>query len=93
MRLQNLLGGGSFRDSCQTNKDSGQIVCKRVRMNKDGTATELAGFSMSLTGNCEKIMDNAFENEEGHLIELEKKFANRIAAKCQKSGKNIPSEF
>lgn len=78
-----------LRDSCERNKETGELTCKRTRIHADGTETELAGFTMSLDGSCNAVADSSFENEEGHLQDLEKKFVGKIIKKC----KNTPSDY
>lgn len=93
MKISNLLGSKTYRDSCTTDKTTGEVVCSRKTVHKDGTTTEIAGFRMSVTADCNPVMTVAYENEEGHLQQLEKKFAQKIIAKCSKNGRNVPAEF
>lgn len=93
MKLPRILRGAEMRDSCFRNKDTGELECTRKRINKDGTAVDIAGFKMSVDASCTAVMTEAYEHEEGHLNQLEKKFVTRTLAKCNKTGRNIPQEI
>ena len=80
-------------DSCTRNKETGELECSSKDMRKDGTAVDVAGFKMSITSACTPVMTEAYENQEGRLEALEKKFIPRTIAKCQKTGRNIPQEI
>ena len=86
-------GKGEIRDSCIRNKETGELDCERKKINKDGTTVSLAGFKMSLTADCNAVMTEAYEHADGHLADLEKKFATRVVARCNRTGKNIPQEI
>jgi hypothetical protein len=87
-----LFGGSrsNLRDSCEKNPNTGEVTCKRVRVNPDGTEVELAGFTKTVDANCNVSSSNEFENEDGQLRELESKFGNKFKAVCNK---NVPPEY
>lgn len=89
MGLFSKSNSGRIRDSCDRNPQTGEVVCKRNRVHADGTETEIAGFTMTVDASCNVVPSNEFENEEGQLNELERKFANKMKGKCQ----NTPPEY
>lgn len=91
MGIDKLIGGKRrIRDVCETNPETGETTCVRHRINPNGTSEEIAGFTMSVEGNCNPVATNVFENEEGHLAKLEGKFVHKIVGKCVK---NTPEDF
>jgi len=88
-----MLSRREIRDSCVTNKETGELECERKQVHKDGTASDIAGFKMSVTADCLPVMTEAFENEPNSLDQLEKRFASKVIAKCRKTGRNIPQEI
>lgn len=85
-----ILGNkGRVRDSCSKNPDSGEVVCKRVRVNPDNTEVEIAGFTMVADASCNPVMTDSFENEDGELNRLEQKFLPKMKSKCR----NTPSDY
>ena len=80
---------GIIRDRCDKNPDSGEVICKRVRVNPDKTEIEVAGFTMVADASCTPVTTSSFENEEGALEALEKKFVPKIIGKC----KNTPPDY
>lgn len=82
-------GKGKIRDRCVKNPETGDIVCKRTRVHSNGTEEEIAGFTMSTDGSCNATSVDSFENEEGQLDQLEKKFVPKMIAKCR----NTPQDY
>lgn len=82
-------GRGTIRDRCDKNPDTGEVICRRIRVNQDNTEVELAGFSVTADPSCRVDVSTAFENEEGQLEALEKKFLPKIKSKC----KNTPPDY
>jgi hypothetical protein len=82
-------GGGRMSDRCRQDPETGRVICERVRVNEDGTESKVAGFTVNIDANCNIYPEETFDNEEGNLAELEKKFMPKINARC----KNKPSEF
>ena len=89
MKFPKFKGGSQVKDSCQRDRETGNLTCRRVRVHADGTEQELAGFTMNLDGQCNAVADSSFENEEGQLAEIEKKFVPKIIGKC----KSTPSDY
>lgn len=83
------FGKGKIQDKCERNPDSGEIHCTRTRINPDGTAQDVAGFTMSADASCNALATSSYENEEGALEDLERKFVPRIISKC----KNTPADY
>lgn len=83
------LGRGKVRDKCERNPETGEIHCTRKRVNADGTEIDVAGFTMSADASCNAVATNSWENEDGQLEALEKKFVPRIISKC----KNTPPDY
>lgn len=79
---------GTIRDSCER-LESGEIKCKRVQVNPDGTEVDLAGFTMGVDASCNAVAVESHENEPGALNELERKFVPKIIGKCS----NRPAEY
>ena len=84
-----LFGKNKTQKRCVSDPESGQIVCKSTRINKDGSETELAGFNVRVDGGCNVNTDDMFETEEGELAELEKFAVHKIKNKC----KNTPKDY
>lgn len=86
-----LKGGrrGRIRDRCDKNPETGEVICKRTRVNADNTEVEVAGFTMASDGDCNPTQTSSYENEEGALEALEKKFVPKIVGKC----KNTPADY
>jgi len=82
-------GRDTVRDRCDKNPDTGEVICKRVRVHADRTETDIAGFTMVADATCTPVTTSSFENEEGALEELEKKFVPKIVGKC----KNTPQDY
>ena len=82
-------GRGRIKDRCDKNPNTGEVICKRVRVNADNTEVELAGFTMNADANCNPNLENVYENEDGALDALEKKFVPKIIGKC----KNTPADY
>lgn len=82
-------GGAKIRDKCERNPDTGEITCKRARVNSDGTEVDIAGFTMTADASCNAVATSSYENEDGQLADLEKKFVPKIIGKC----KNTPAEY
>jgi len=55
----------------------GEVICKRVRVNPDNTEVDVAGFTMVADASCRPTQTSSFENEEGALDALEKKFVTK----------------
>lgn len=86
------LGGGSkakVRDRCERNPDTGEVTCKRTRVHQDGTEVDIAGFTMTADASCNATATSSYENEEGQLEALEKKFVPKVIGKC----KNTPPDY
>lgn len=88
--LRKMGNKGTIRDSCIKDRNTGELVCRRVRINPDKTQVELAGFTMGVDANCQPSSGDVFENEEGALDALEKKFVPKIVGKCKT---NIPADY
>jgi len=83
--------GTKIRDFCEKNRDTGEVECKRVRVQEDGSEQDLAGFTMETDGNCSPMASREYDNEEGgHLDSLEKKFVSKFVGNCKK---NIPGDY
>lgn len=92
MGIGNVLknvGKGRIRDRCDKNVETGEVVCSRKRINADNTEVEIAGFTMASDGNCNPTQTSSYENEDGALDSLEKKFVPKIIGKC----KNTPADY
>jgi len=89
VKLPHFSKKGIQRDRCTRDKDTGTVSCKRVRVNADGTEIDVAGFTVGVDGQCTPVADDSYENEEGQLEELEKKFLPKIVGKC----KQTPPDF
>ena len=87
--LRKMGSRGKIRDRCDKNPDTGEVICRRVRVNPDNTEVEVAGFTMSADASCNPTQTSSFENEEGQLEALEKKFVPKIIGKC----KNTPPDY
>ena len=83
------MGRGRIRDRCDKNRETGEVICKRTRINPDNTEIEIAGFTMNSDANCNPNLENVYENEDGALDALEKKFVPKIIGKCR----NKPQDF
>ena len=90
MGLMDKLKRGNIRDHCHKDRETGAVVCKRVRVSQDGTEVELAGFTANVDANCNAVPEDVFENEGGQLAQLEKKFLPNIVGKCTK---NTPEDY
>jgi len=75
------LGRGDDRLRCTVQQD-GTVKCNLTREHKDGTAVDLAGFLATNDANCNIVLTESYENEEGALDRLEKKALPRIKGKC-----------
>jgi len=84
----NKFGKGSIRDRCDK-MENGEVICKRTRVNADNTTTEVAGFTMASDASCNPIQTSSYENEDGALDAIEKKFVPKIIGKC----KNTPADY
>ena len=80
---------GRLRDRCDKNPETGEVICRRTRVNPDNTEVEVAGFTMQSDADCRPTMTSSFENEDGALDSLEKKFVSKIVGKC----KNTPPDY
>ena len=87
--LRKIGNKGKIRDRCDKNPDTGEVICKRVRVNADNTEVDVAGFTVGVDGQCTPVADDSYENEEGQLEELEKKFLPKIIGKC----KSTPPDY
>jgi len=87
--LKKMGNKGRIRDRCDKNPDTGEVICRRVRIYPDKTEVELAGFTMGVDANCKPIPGTIFENEDGQLEALEKKFVPKMIGKC----KNTPPDY
>jgi len=76
--------GNSFvRDRCEKNPETGEVMCSRKRVFADKSEQDIAGFVMTADGSCNPTQTSSYENEEGALQELEKKFVPKIIGKCK----------
>ena len=82
-------GKGRIKDRCDRNPDTGEVMCKRVRVNADNTEVDVAGFTMVADASCNPTQSSSYENEDGSLDALEKKFLPKIIGKC----KNQPVDY
>lgn len=82
-------GRGKIRDRCDKNPETGEVICSRKRINADKSEVEIAGFTMASDGNCNPTQTSSYENEDGALDALEKKFVPKIIGKC----KNTPADY
>jgi len=83
-------GRGRIRGRCDKNPETGEVVCRSTRVNSDNTEVDLAGFTMASDGNCNPTQTSSYENEEGALESLEKKFVPKIIGKCKQ---NVPKDY
>jgi hypothetical protein len=83
------LGKGQIRDKCDKNPETGEVMCRKTRVNSDGTTVDLAGFTMQADANCNPQQTSSYENESGALDALEKKYVPKIVGKC----KNTPVDY
>ena len=81
--LKKMGNKGRIRDRCDKNPETGEVICRRVRVNPDKTEVELAGFTMGVDADCKPTTDDVFENEDGALDALEKKFVPKMVGKCK----------
>ena len=88
-KFKQLTGGRQTQDSCKLNRETGEWVCRKRAIYKDGTTMELAGFNVGVDGGCNTVVTETFENEDGSLERLQGKFLDRIQARCQKK----PSDY
>ena len=79
---------GKMRDKCEKNKETGEVMCKRVRINPDGSQEDVAGFIMEADADCNPSSMSSYENEDGQLDHLEKKFLPKIIGKCRNKPEN-----
>ncbi len=93
MGIKDTLKGigkrGKFHERCERNPDTGEVVCKKTRVHGDGTETDVAGFTAGTDASCNVVVTSSYENEEGQLDALEKKFVPKMVGKC----KNTPSDY
>jgi hypothetical protein len=82
-------GRSLIRDRCEKDTNTGEVVCKRIRINPDKSEVDLAGFTMSVDGSCNPVMTSSFDSDTGDLAELERKFLPKIVGKC----KNTPPDY
>lgn len=87
--IANLGRKGRIKDRCDKDPETGEVVCKRVRVHQDGTQEDIAGFSVNVDANCNPVATSSFENEDGGLDALERKSLSRIVGKC----KNLPADY
>lgn len=85
-----LLNKGNRRDKCIQDKETHAIFCKRTIQNRDGTEVDLAGFKAEIDGNCEPVLTDAYDNSNGELEDLQKKFLPKIKAKCNNTQSRYP---
>lgn len=88
--LRKMGNRGRIRDRCDKNPDTGEVICRRVRVNPDNTEVEIAGFTMVADASCNPTQTSSFENEESQLNALEKKFVPKIIGKCKT---NVPADY
>jgi len=89
--LRKIGNKGKIRDRCDKNPDTGEVICRRVRVNPDKTEVEVAGFTMVADASCNPTQISSFENEEGQLDALEKKFVPKIIGKCKIT--DVPEDY
>lgn len=82
-------GKSRIRDRCKKNEETGEIVCKRSRIHPNGTEEDIAGFTMGADAQCNAVSTDSYENEDGQLEQLERKFVPKVIGKC----KNTPQEY
>lgn len=82
-------GRGKIRDSCDTDRETGSVTCRTVRVNQDGTEVEVAGFTMEADADCNPVQTSSFDDGDGSLERLEKKKMSKIIGKC----KNRPADY
>ena len=72
------LRRGRERSFCKTEKETRQVKCESVRVMEDGTEQKLAGFDVDTDSQCHMVKTNMYENEDGALSRLEKKYESKI---------------
>ncbi|MEK6884842.1 MAG: hypothetical protein AABY22_34740, partial [Nanoarchaeota archaeon] len=78
------------KSKCTTTPD-GIFKCESYREAKDGTRIDTANFTLQPDANCNLVMLESFEAEEGALDRLEKAWVHKIKAKCSTSNK--PADY
>ena len=88
-RLRNF-GGGTLKEECGTNKETGEFTCHAKRMNADGTEVDVRGFTVDVDASCNAVITSDYENEDpAKLEDFQERKLRRIITKC----KSKPAEF
>jgi len=88
-----IIGKGKIREGCRFDKNTGRFECESRRVMDDGTEVELGRVSGGLTGDCNVTPDEVYENEDGTIERLEKKFVSKIKGKCRSEPKATPGDY
>ena len=81
--------GGDRNLECQQDPNNGELQCRTFRKNKDGTEQTLAFIRTQVGSDCNVIITESRETEDGELEILEKKVLHKIVTNCSKR----PSDY
>lgn len=87
--MKNPFKRGRIKEGCKFDRSSGTFVCESRRVLEDGSEQEIGKISGSLDATCRPVMDEIWEDEEGVIDRLDKKFVSKIRGKC----KGTPQDF
>ena len=81
--MKNPFKRPNRKEGCQFDRNTGTFHCESKRVLEDGTEVDLGGISGSVDAECQVVVDEVYENEEGTIDRMDKKFVSKIKAKCK----------
>ena len=89
--MRNPFRRGKIKDSCEFDPNTKTFRCISVRITEDGEEP-IGEITGGVTASCELSANTVWENEDGVVDRLNKKFISEMRAKCRRMP-STPSDY